>query len=96
MTNIGSVFEISIEETDKTIAFLMDEDVQFIQDIERVRPDKSEVERLFASYDKAKLMMNWTPNYAGIDGFKKGLKTTIDWFSIEDNLKRYKTDIYNI
>jgi dTDP-glucose 4,6-dehydratase len=96
VTNIGSGFEISIEETANTIAFLMGKDVQFLQDIERVRPDKSEVERLFASYDKAKLMMNWTPNYAGLDGFKKGLKKTIDWFTVEDNLKRYKTDIYNI
>jgi NAD dependent epimerase/dehydratase len=96
VTNIGSGFEISILDTAQLIASLMDKDVEFVIDTERLRPEKSEVERLFASYAKAKQLMNWEPAYGGLEGFKKGLQKTIDWFSQPSNLARYKTDTYNI
>ena len=54
VTNIGSGFEISIVDTANLIASLMGVTVEFVLDEERLRPEKSEVERLFASYDKAK------------------------------------------
>ena len=62
---------------------------------ERVRPKKSEVERLFANTKKAKNLLNWTPKYTKKNGFDKGLKKTIEWFSKKENLKRYKIDIFN-
>ena len=93
--NLGSSFEISIEQTTKCIANLMNKKIKIIQDKDRMRPDNSEVERLFASNQKAKKLMNWEPEFSGLEGFKKGLIKTIEWFSNEDNLKYYKQDIYN-
>jgi dTDP-glucose 4,6-dehydratase len=96
VTNIGSGFEISIEDTAKLIAELMGKDVSFELEPSRIRPEKSEVERLFASYEKAKQIMGWEPAFGKLDGFKLGLKKTIDWFTQPENLKNYKTDTYNI
>jgi NAD dependent epimerase/dehydratase len=94
--NIGSNFEVSIGETVKIIAGLMKADVEIITDENRLRPDKSEVERLWASNEKAKRLLNWSPDYGGVDGFKRGLGETIEWFTKTENLKNYKSDIYNI
>ena len=96
VTNIGSGFEISVQDTANTIAALMGKSVDFVLDDVRLRPEKSEVERLFCSYDKAKQTMQWQPEYGGLDGFKKGLTKTIDWFSCNENLAKYKIDTYNI
>jgi dTDP-glucose 4,6-dehydratase len=96
VTNIGSGFEISIHDIAKLIAELMHVDVEFALDEIRLRPEKSEVERLFASYDKAKAIMNWEPAYGGLEGFKRGLQKTIDWFTQPQNLASYKIDTYNI
>ena len=96
VTNIGSGFEIAIGEAARTIAELMGVDVEFECDTVRLRPEKSEVERLFASYAKAEKLMGWKPTYGGVDGFKRGLTNTIEWFRDPVNLGRYKTDAYNI
>ncbi len=94
--NIGSSFEVSIGDTAKTIAKLMNSDIEIVSDDQRLRPEKSEVERLFSDYSKAKRLLNWTPEFAGLDGFEKGLSNTIEWFINPENLKNYKSDIYNI
>jgi dTDP-glucose 4,6-dehydratase len=96
VTNIGSGFEISVLHTAELIAELMGKKIVFELDTDRLRPEKSEVERLFASYDKAKRLMNWEPTYGGLEGFKKGLQKTIEWFTVPENLARYKIDTYNI
>jgi dTDP-glucose 4,6-dehydratase len=96
VTNLGSGFEISIGKTAELIASLMGATVTFTTDNNRIRPEKSEVERLFASYEKAKKRMGWEPEYGGEEGFKKGLMKTIEWFSNPKNLSRYKTDNYAI
>jgi len=62
----------------------------------RLRPEKSEVERLWADNSKAKKLCDWTPAYGQLEGFKQGLQETIDWFSNPSNLKLYKPGIYNI
>jgi nucleoside-diphosphate-sugar epimerase len=62
----------------------------------RLRPEKSEVDRLWADNSKAKKLTGWEPIYGGREGFKRGLAETIDWFSNPENLKDYKADIYNI
>lgn len=94
--NIGSNFEISIGETVQTIAEVMDTKVEIETDIERIRPKKSEVNRLRADISKARKLFGWNPKYGSKNGFVKGLKETVDWFSQLDNLKMYKGDIYNI
>ena len=94
--NLSSGYEISIGDTLKTIAELMNRQVDFTNEAERMRPEGSEVERLLGSNKKAQKLLNWTPEFSGIDGLKRGLKTTIDWFSNPSNLKMYKVDRYNI
>jgi NAD dependent epimerase/dehydratase len=94
--NLGSNFEISIGDTVNEIANLMDTKINIITDEERIRPDKSEVDRLFASNEKARELLNWSPTYNGLEGFKKGLEQTIKWFSKPSNLANYKSENYNL
>ncbi len=94
--NLGSGFEISIKETAETIAKLMNVKLELVDDQQRVRPENSEVERLFASIEKAKTVLGWQPQLKGLGGFETGLKQTIEWFSNPINLARYKADRYNL
>lgn len=96
VTNLGSNFEISIDDTVSMIQEIMGKEIEIITDEKRLRPDKSEVERLWADNSKAKKLFNWEPKYNGREGFRKGLTDTIDWFQDSNNLKEYKTNIYNI
>ena len=65
-------------------------------DSKRTRVKESEVFRLIANNNKAKKLLNWSPSCAGIEGFKLGLKKTIEWFKDPENLKQYKHEIYNV
>ena len=94
--NLGSGFEISIKETAETIARLMNTKLELVDDEQRVRPENSEVERLHASIEKAKTLLGWQPELKGLAGFETGLKKTIEWFSNQKNLSRYKADRYNL
>lgn len=96
VVNIGSNYEISIGETARLIAEIMGRDVEFTSDEQRMRPAGSEVERLWADNSLAAELAGWRPEYAGKDGFARGLKETIEWFSVRDNLDRYKAGLYNI
>ncbi|WP_152022082.1 NAD-dependent 4,6-dehydratase LegB [Candidatus Uabimicrobium amorphum] len=96
VVNIGSNYEISIGDTAKTIAKLMNRDVEIKLAKERLRPKNSEVERLWAENKKIKELTNWQPAYGDKDGFENGLRETISWFSDGENLKKYKSHIYNI
>ena len=93
--NLGSSFEISIGDTVKCISELLNTDIDVVTDNERLRPKNSEVERLFASTEKAGKLLNWYPKYSGLKGFKNGLQKTINWFSDPENLTFYKPEIYN-
>ncbi len=94
--NIGSNFEISIGDTARTIAEVMGAEIEIITDAQRLRPEKSEVERLWAANDKARDLLNWQPQYGGLDGFRRGLTETVDWFNKPVNLIGYKAAIYNV
>lgn len=94
--NIGSNFEVSIGDTARMIAEQMGADIEIVQDAQRVRPAGSEVERLWASNEKAARLTGWTPKYGADAGFRRGLDETIAWFLDPANLARYKSDIYNI
>ncbi|WP_346353471.1 NAD-dependent 4,6-dehydratase LegB [Azotosporobacter soli] len=94
--NIGSNYEISIGDTVKLIAEVMGASIEIETDENRLRPEKSEVERLWAENKKAKALLGWEPAYGGRDGFKRGLQETVEWFTDKANLKQYKADVYNI
>ncbi|MFZ1987077.1 MAG: NAD-dependent 4,6-dehydratase LegB [Desulfatitalea sp.] len=94
--NLGSNYEISIGETVQMIAEIMGADIDIQTEQQRLRPTKSEVERLWADNSKSKALMNCIPKYAGREGLRRGLAETIRWFSIPENLAFYKTNIYNI
>lgn len=96
VVNLGSGFEISIGDSVRLIAQLMGADINISSDDARVRPAASEVERLFASNAKAQSLMNWTPEFAGLAGFRRGLQQTITWFGDAANLARYKAERYNV
>lgn len=89
--NIATNTEVSMAETLRIIAELMDADVKWVTDPERLRPSKSEVFRLHGSNEKIRRFTGWRPEMSLRDGLKK----TIDWFTDVDNLKLYKSNIYN-
>ena len=90
--NICSNHEISMRDTLNLIAKIMNSDVKFIEDTQRLRPKNSEVFRLWGDDTKIKSLINLTPAYS----LEDGLKETIDWFCDKENLKKYKADIYNV
>lgn len=94
--NIGSNFEISIGDTAKKIAEIMGVEIEIMTDPPRLRPEKSEVMQLLASNEKARNLLSWQPAYEGLDGFRRGLVETINWFSKPDHLASYKSHIYNL
>lgn len=96
VVNLCSSFEISIGDTARLIGQCMGKDISVIQDEQRIRPEKSEVERLFGDNAKAKKMLGWEPEFGGLEGFKKGMSKTIEWFTKKENLQKYKADQYNI
>ena len=96
VVNIGSNFEVSIGETAKMIGEIMSAEIEIESDEVRLRPQKSEVERLWADNSKAKGLTGWEPLYAGKDGFRRGLFETVEWFANPENLRSYKTSLYNI
>lgn len=94
--NVGSNFEISMENIVKMISELMNVHVEIAEDAQRIRPEKSEVERLWADNNKIKKLTNWVPRYGGLTGFQCGLEETIEWFLRQENKKLYKPTVYNV
>lgn len=92
--NLGAGFEVSIGQTFSTIARLMESSAVAVTDSQRLRPENSEVERLFSNNAKAKDLFGWEPVLAGIDGFAAGLSHTIEWFTDPQNLARYRVNTY--
>lgn len=93
--NLGTGKDFSIGETVKNIENILQTKAKILIDNKRIRPKKSEVNRLISSNLKAKKLLNWSPKFRGSKGFKDGLKKTIEWFSQEENLKFYKSNLYN-
>lgn len=96
VVNFGSNFEISVGDTARLIAEVMQVDIEILTDESRLRPENSEVERLWADNTKARDLFGWQPQYAGREGFKRGLTETVEWFVRPENLTGYKADIYNV
>ncbi|MCX6027640.1 MAG: NAD-dependent 4,6-dehydratase LegB [Chloroflexi bacterium] len=96
VVNLGSNFEISIGDTALLIAEIMNAEIEIICDETRLRPESSEVDRLWADASKAKRIFGWQPAYGAREGFKRGLAETAEWFLNPANLGEYKADRYNI
>jgi NAD dependent epimerase/dehydratase len=90
--NIGSNFEISVGDTLNLIRELMNSDVEFLVDDQRLRPEKSEVFRLWCDNTKIRDLTGFEPTY----NIREGLKATVDWFTRAENLAKYKANIYNV
>ena len=90
--NISSNYEISMRDTLELIAKIMDADVEFIEDKQRLRPKNSEVFRLWGDNTKIKSLTGFEPNYT----IEEGLRETIKWFTKPENLAKYKSNIYNV
>ncbi|QOR00885.1 NAD-dependent 4,6-dehydratase LegB [Campylobacter sp. 2014D-0216] len=92
VVNIGSNYEISIKDTLELVKKLMKSNVEFVTENERIRPENSEVFRLWCDNSKLKSLTDFTPQY----DIEKGLVQTIEWFKNPLNLRKYKSDIYNV
>lgn len=88
--NIATQNEISIGELAEELIKQINPQAKIVCDEERLRPEKSEVNRLLGSNEKIKMLTDWEPRFI----FEEGLAQTIDFF--RDNLEKYKVDIYNI
>ncbi len=86
--NLGSGREIRIDELARTIAALIGKQVRIETEQQRVRPERSEVERLLADATQAREILGWEPEIS----LQEGLKKTIDW--IEENLSLYRLGAY--
>ena len=90
--NIATQCEISIGDIAQQLINNINPSAKIITDSIRMRPEKSEVFRLFGSNEKLKSYTDWNQKYT----LEEGLKETIDWFSKKENLQQYKSDIYNV
>lgn len=90
--NIATQKEISIKALAEELIRQINPKAKIICDEERIRPKKSEVNRLLGSNEKIKRLTNWSPKFT----FEEGIKETIAWFKIKENLQKYKVEIYNI
>lgn len=90
--NIATEQEISMKDLADEIISQINPKAKIIQDDIRIRPRKSEVDRLLGSNKKLIELTNWNQKYS----FRDGLKETIEWYKMKENLKFYKSDIYNV
>jgi NAD dependent epimerase/dehydratase len=94
--NLGSNYEISIGDTVHLIADVLGKSVEIHTDKARLRPQNSEVERLWADNQKALKLFGWKPVYGGREGLRRGIEETVEWFLKPSNMTFYKADKYNI
>jgi NAD dependent epimerase/dehydratase len=90
--NIATQSEISVGDLAQQLINIINPTAKIITDLIRLRPQKSEVFRLYGSNAKLKSFSGWEQEYT----LELGLKETIDWFSKKENLQQYKSDIYNV
>lgn len=89
--NIATGTEVTMQQTLETIAKVMGADVEWVRDEQRIRPEKSEVFRLMGDSTELRRLTGWKPEVS----IEEGLKITAFWFTNPENLKMYKSNIYN-
>lgn len=90
--NIGSNFEISVKDTLNLIKDIMNSEVVFVTDEQRIRPENSEVFRLWCDNTRIKELTGFEPKYS----IRAGLEKTVEWFIKPENLAKYKPGLYNV
>jgi dTDP-glucose 4,6-dehydratase len=96
VVNIGSGHEISIGDLAHLIAGVMEAEITIETDEKRLRPEKSEVDRLLAGTEKLQTLTGWAPSKEGEDGLREGLKKTARWFSKPEHLSHYDVGEYSV
>jgi NAD dependent epimerase/dehydratase len=94
--NVGTGFETSIGDTARLVAEVMGTDVEVVTDNRRLRPPRSEVERLCAASDKARALLGWQPRYGGREGLRRGIEQTVAWFADPLHQKLYRAGTYTL
>ena len=94
--NVGSDFEVSIGDVVDVIASVMGVDIDVTADEDRLRPAQSEVERLWASNEKARHLLGWTPDLGGREGFRLGIERSVAWFADSANRVSYRSGRYQL
>ncbi len=94
VVNAASSFEISIGDTASLIAEVMNVELDIVTEEQRLRPEGSEVNRLFGDNSRLRQLTGWQPAYGSLDGFRRGLARTAEWFSDPANLARYRPGSY--
>lgn len=89
--NIATGTEVTMKQTLMKIAEIMDADINWVVDPERIRPSKSEVFRLCGDNTKIETLSDWRPEWS----LEEGLRATVEWFRNPDNLAKYKYNVYN-
>ncbi|WP_343689013.1 NAD-dependent 4,6-dehydratase LegB [Chitinophaga sp.] len=90
--NIATQSEISVGDLAQELINQINPNAKIVTDNQRLRPEKSEVFRLYGANARIQEYTNWKQQYS----LKDGLAATIEWFKDKENLKQYKADIYNI
>jgi len=90
--NICSGKEVSMGRLARMLVDKINPDAEVVSDSQRIRPVRSEVERLIGSSEKIKRLTGWSPNHS----LDAGLEKTIAWFKSNDNLIKYKAELYNV
>ncbi len=90
--NIATNSEISIGDLAETLIKMINPEASLVQDDQRIRPEKSEVQRLFGSNEKLMKLTDWKQKYT----FEEGLAETVEWFKDPENIKGYKPGRYNV
>jgi dTDP-glucose 4,6-dehydratase len=96
VVNVATGHEISIGDLVSLVAEVMETEIVAESDESRVRPASSEVERLRGDNARARELLEWTPDYSGLEGLRRGLAETVSWCRDPAHLRRYKTDMYNV
>lgn len=96
VVNAASNFEISIGDTAALIGEVMNVELEIVTDEQRMRPEGSEVNRLFGDNTRLRQLSGWQPAYGGLEGFRRGLVQTADWFSDPGNLALYRPGTYTV
>jgi NAD dependent epimerase/dehydratase len=90
--NIASQQEISIKQLAREIINQINPKAMITSEDIRIRPKKSEVERLLGSNEKIRRLTGWQPEYT----LKQGIRETIEWYRNAENIRRYKWNLYNV
>tara|TARA_B100000315_G_scaffold259195_1_gene314161 strand:+ start:1564 stop:2562 length:999 start_codon:yes stop_codon:yes gene_type:complete len=93
--NLGNGFDLSMKKALEIIQLKLGKKLTVKIEKKRLRPKKSEVNQLLSSNIKARKILKWKPKFSNLNGFKRGLENTIEWFNKSENIKYYKSNIYN-